>query len=183
MMMGKYDYLKQYINNSTAPAPRNSFTRVALQDIKNAEERLGFEFPKSLKEFWLEIGSGVINKAINGKDAFYHANYIFRPDEIADIMLLREESDYILPEAAEYIGKGYIKDNDIIFFEIADMSSFLVMKPSSDKPNAVYDEIGTLIEEYFEKFIWRLYYESPDYYIHIQLEAVNKMRSNSNQDG
>ena len=163
--MGKYEYLKKYINNTTDLAPRNIFTSVDLQDIKNAQKRLGFEFPESLKEFWLEIGTGVINKSINGK--VYYVNYIFSPEQIADIMLLREESDYILPEAVEYIEKGYIKDDDIIFFEVGDMSSFLVMKPSSDKPDAVYDEIGALIEEHFEKFIWRLYYESPDYYLYV----------------
>ncbi|WP_375333416.1 SMI1/KNR4 family protein [Candidatus Tisiphia endosymbiont of Xenochironomus xenolabis] len=165
--MGKYDYLKKYINNSKAKHPRNSFTKVNLQDIEYAEDRLGFQLPKSLKEFWVEIGSGVLNKSINGNEAFDYANYIFFPQQIADIMLLKEKSDYILPEAVEYIEEGYIKDDDVIFFEVADMSSFLVMKPSSDKPDAVYDEIGNIIEEHFERFIWRLYHESPDYYLRV----------------
>ena len=112
----------------------------------------------------------------------YYVNYIFSPEQIADIMLLREESDYILPEAVEYIEEGYIKDDDIIFFEVGDMSSFLVMKPSSAKPNAVYDMLGNVIEEEFDRFIWRLYYESPDYYIPIRLEILSKMASHTNQN-
>ncbi|WP_425363837.1 SMI1/KNR4 family protein [Candidatus Tisiphia endosymbiont of Hybos culiciformis] len=165
--MKRYNYLEKFINNSNTPAPRNSFTKTNFQDVKNAEDKLGFEFPESLKIFWLEIGSGVLSKSINGNSALCYANYILRPNEIADIMILKEESDYILPEAVEYIEEGYIKSNDIIFFEIGDMSSFLVMKPGTDKPDAVYDMLGRLVEEHFEKFIWRLYHESPDYYLHV----------------
>ena len=40
----------------------------------------------------------------------------------------------------------------------------MVLKPYSDNPNAVYTDTGILIEQSFEKFIWRLYYESPCFY-------------------
>ena len=184
--MGKYDYLKKYINFDKFDGirPYNWFEKVNSDSIAAAEKKLGFKFPNSLKEFWLEIGKGSLPNPVSYGEDYVGAlnNHIFSPDEISDIMLLRENSDYILPEAVEYIEKGYIKDDDIIFFEIADMSSFLVMKPSSDRPDAVYDEIGTLIEEHFEKFIWRLYYESPNYYLPIQLEAVNRMLDSTNQD-
>ncbi|WP_341747861.1 SMI1/KNR4 family protein [Candidatus Tisiphia endosymbiont of Dascillus cervinus] len=169
--MGKYDYLKKYINfdQFDGKRPYNWFEKIDVDEIKIAENRLNFSFPISLKEFWLEIGHGSLPNPANLKDDFIgvHNNHFFSPQQIADIMLLKEESDYILPEAVEYIEEGYIKDDDIIFFEVADMSSFLVMKPSSDKPDAIYDEIGNLIEEHFERFIWRLYHESPDYYLHV----------------
>jgi hypothetical protein len=164
--MGKYDYLRKFINSTPDEPHRNYFGLITNEEIKEAEKRLGFDFPISLKEFWLEIGYGTLTTSINYTKSINN-NRIFYPEQIADIMLLREESDYILPEAVEYINAGYIKDDDIIFFEVGDMSSFLVMKPSSDKPDAVYDEIGTLIEEHFERFIWRLYYESPDYYLYV----------------
>lgn len=57
-----------------------------------------------------------------------------------------------------------MKPGDLPFFHIGDSSSFLFMKPQSSKPNAVYNEWGELVEGSFNRFIWRLYYESPDYY-------------------
>jgi hypothetical protein len=79
-----------------------------------------------------------------------------------------------LPEAVEYMTDGYVGDGDILFFEIGDMSSFLMMKSKSEKPNAVYNIMGELIEEEFEKFIWRLYYESPTYYLEEMKKPVTK---------
>ena len=182
--MGKYDYLKKYINFDKFDGlrPYNWFEPIDCRTIEEAEKRLGFEFPSSLKEFWLEIGKGSLPNPVSFDDDYVaaHNNHIFSPDEIADIMLLQEESAYIVLELSEYIEEGYIKEDDIIFFEIADMSSFLVMKPSSDKPDAVYDMLGNVIEEHFEKFIWRLYYESPDYYIPIKLEILSKMTPGTN---
>ena len=37
------------------------------------------------------------------------------------------------------------------------------MKLNSENPNAVWDW-DTKIEDSFERFIWRLYYEDPGYY-------------------
>jgi hypothetical protein len=132
-----------------------------------SEHKASIHFPKALKEFWLNIGCGHLTVGKKGNKDYecYHTNHILSPEQIADIMLLKDESEFVIPGLSEYFDEGYIKDDDIIFFEIGDMSSFLVMKPNSDKPNAVYDMIGRVIEESFEKFIWRLYYESPDYYI------------------
>jgi hypothetical protein len=68
--------------------------------------------------------------------------------------------------------------DDLPFFEIADGNDFLFMRPQSDKPNAIYGLLNELIEEDFEKFIWRLYYESPTYYIEISRPLLNPI----NQD-
>ena len=84
------------------------------------------------------------------------------PTSIADIILLKEESGLILPDAAEYMD-----EDEMPFFEVGDLSSFLYMKPFTDNPNAVWG-YGEIIEEEFEKFIWRLYHESPTYYLHVQ---------------
>lgn len=117
--MKKYSYLKKYINNKDSH-PCNSFsTRVSDIQINEAEQRLGFSFPNSLKEFWLEIGCGVFNKSINGIEAYDYANLILSPKEIADIILLKEESGLIIPEALDYL-----KKEDIPFFEIGDSVSF-----------------------------------------------------------
>jgi hypothetical protein len=135
---------------------------------------LDFEFPKSLKEFWEEIGYGFFHSDITGEKVASGSDRLMSPDQIADIILLKEESGLILPEAVEYMTDGYVGDGDILFFEIGDMSSFLMMKSKSEKPNAVYNIMGELIEEEFEKFIWRLYYESPTYYLEEMKKPVTK---------
>lgn len=164
--MGKYSYLKKYIDNS-APPPRNRFRLITQEEIDIAEKRLGFKFPDSLKEFWLEAGEGTLYVTQKGDVAFNFNNIIYSPKEIADIILLKEDSLLILPDVVEYFDEGYINisKGEIIFFEIGDSSSFLVMKPNSNKPDAVYDMIGNIVEESLERFIWRLYYESATFYL------------------
>ena len=172
MTSKKYQYLEEYIgphDHAVKVWQENSFLPVISKDIKEVERKTGIHFPESLKKFWLNIGCGnlTVGKESDKEHEYYHANCILSPEQIADIMLLKDESEFVIPGLSEYFEEGYIKDDDIIFFEIGDMSSFLVMKPNSDKPNAVYDMIGRVIEEDFERFIWRLYHESPDYYLHV----------------
>ena len=52
------------------------------------------------------------------------------------------------------------------------------MKLNSDRPDAVY-YFSNLVEESFERFIWRLYYESPTFYLgkeEIQMEPTLEER-------
>lgn len=116
----------------------------------------------------MEIGYGFLNTSVNNVNTLSHVNRINHPEQIADITLLKEESDYILPDVVEYFEEGYIGERDIIFFDIGDMTDFLVMKPYSAKPDAVYDMIGNIVEESFERFIWRLYHESPTFYLNVE---------------
>jgi hypothetical protein len=174
MKSKKYGYLNKYIHCRKDRPYDNWFGSIAQDTVKVAEQRLGFEFPVSLKEFWEEIGFGVFRSSLSGHKTMDHTNRIMGPSSIADIILLKEESGLILPEAVEYMTDGYVGDGDILFFEIGDMSSFLMMKSKSEKPNAVYNIMGELIEEEFEKFIWRLYYESPTYYLEEMKKPVTK---------
>lgn len=164
--MSKYNYLKKYINNNAIP-PRNRFSPVTKNQIDTAENRLGFNLPIALKEFWLEIGKGTLYISYKEERGWLN-NYIYSPKEIADIILLKEESNLILPEAVEYFDEGYIdiSKGEIVFFEVVG-SDFLVMKPNSENPDAIYDMIGNIVEEHFERFIWRLYYESPTFYLDV----------------
>ena len=164
--MGKYNYLRKYIENSLS-YPNNWFERIRQDEIDNAERELGFELPKALKEFWLEIGCGFLKKSITGI-ATTAINRIMDPCSVADMILLRHE-DCVLPDIEELFDEGWIdiEKGEIIFFEIGDSSSFLVMKPNSIKPDGVYDMLGRLMIDSFEEFIWRLYHESPDFYLYL----------------
>jgi hypothetical protein len=167
MKSSKYEYLNEYINHTKQNISDNWFGSITVEEIEKSEQRLGFEFPKLLKEFWKEIGYGFFNSDITRKKTTSCTNRLMDPASIADIILLKEESGLILPETVEYMTDGYVGDGDILFFEIGDLSSFLMMKCKSDKPNAIYNMLGEVIEEDFETFIKRLYYESPTYYLYI----------------
>ena len=135
--MGKYDYLKQYVNNK-APRPRNDFKPCTNVEINNQEKRLGFKFPRALKEFWLEIGYGLLHISKIGEESSGN-NEVLSPKKVADMILLRHE-DQVLPDIEELFDEGWIdiEKEEIIFFEIGDSSDFLVMKPNSFKPDGVY---------------------------------------------
>jgi len=162
--MEKYGYLKKYINfnNFDGKRPYNWFEAISLQEIIEAEKKIGFRFPESLKEFWWKIGRGSLPNPSNLDDDFIatHFNHILRPSDIASI-ILEEEDAPILPFVREYFQEG-----DIPFFEIGDSSNFLLMKRDSKYPDMVYDMSGEKID-HFERFIWRLYHESPTYYLYV----------------
>lgn len=177
-MSSKYNYLQKYIENKQSKGSYNYFQAISTKEIIAEEQRLGFSFPTALKEFWLEIGCGFLQSTPNnvGKATIDHNNRIMDPTSIADIILLKEESGLILPWMLEYYEEGYLTDEDIPFFEIQ-TSDFLFMKLKSSKPSAVYNIIGEIIEEEFERFIWRLYHESPTYY----LEEMKKVSTTKSQ--
>lgn len=137
----------------------NKFVPISDDLINKAEGRLGYSFPDELRQFYQEIGAGVFKHthdfSVIQKD---HANRLLDPGSVADIKLLGYDSGQIVPDVE-------FKEGDLPFFEVGDGDFFLVMRPKSESPNLVYDTIGNLIEESFEKFIWRLYYESPIFYM------------------
>ena len=153
-----FDYLKPYIGNMELTG--NRFFPVSEQDIEDAERRLGYKFPPQLRTFYDELGDGSFqhNHDFSVTDNSF-SSCILHPKEIADIKFLGRDSLLILPSVE-------FAEDELPIFEVADGDTFLFMKPQSDKPNAVYSDIGgKLVEESFERFIWRLYYESPLYYM------------------
>jgi len=161
--ISKYDYLKKYINNKEK-SPANRFDILPSNYINDAEQRLGYKFPNQLKEFWQQVGGGSLCVS-NSAEASGLDNLIMGPGDIADIILDKkrsQESGLIL-----YYVYDYLEPNDMPFFAIGDSSDFLVMKPKSENPNAVYSLAGTKIEDNFETFIYRLYHESPKYYLYV----------------
>ncbi len=153
----KFEYLEPYIDIDDASS--NRFISLTLMDVEEEENRLGFKFPDQLRKFYLEIGYGFFSHTHDRKivqDCY--ANRLMDPTSVADIYLLGYESGQILPSVK--FKPGYLP-----FFEIADGASFLFLKPQSENPNTVYGSLERIIEPSFEKFIWRLYYENPTYYL------------------
>ena len=163
--MSNYDYLKKYRNqNKSTGLGENGFASLLNPNlIEDAENRLGFEFPSELKEFWHEIGPGVLRASVNSPKNYEcsHNNIILGPTTIANILLSDPDSPDcpVIPEFYDMLEPG-----DMPFFEIGDSVSFLYMRPESEKPNTVYDSLGNQVSQSLEKFIHRLYYESPTFY-------------------
>ncbi len=167
-MSAVYDFLKPYMReksrasqNGAVIYPRNSFYPVKKSEVISAENRLDMTFPTQLKDFYKQIGYGFLVSPHNppkGYD-FCNTNRINNPGIIVDILTEGSESGLISQDTYELLEPG-----DLPFFEIGDSSSFLVMRPISNTPNAVWSDCGVKIEDSFEKFIWRLYYESPGFY-------------------
>ena len=186
--MGDFAYLKQYDSKYYKDAPEgqvyegsgsydNIFFKVDPHKIEAAEKKLGFPFPSLLKQFYIEIGYGLLRAKFDiQKDyEFDGANEILpplvaaafykplagnnRPIDKYEPIDSGDGNHYMAAMTYEILQPG-----DLPFFEISDSTRFLVMRPHSENPNAVWTSSGIKIEDSFEKFIWRLYYEDPSYY-------------------
>jgi hypothetical protein len=156
-MNKKYEYLEQYIN-AEGSGMSNWFRPVTKDEILDAEKQIGFELPQSLKEFWLEIGYGRLFNNITGIDAG-NSNLILHPDMVTNLIIKDKENAIALWEILEEFN-----EDDIPFFEVGNSDCFLMMKRNAKYPDGVYDNLGHLVDASFERFIWRLYHESPDFY-------------------
>lgn len=170
-MIQKYYYLKEYMwqkykGTVVKIGNNNIFYEVEKSILEESEQKIGQNFPSELRDFYLEIGHGHLTAPKSHADDYmcYSANEILPPNIAADYMLgIIEHPD----DDAYYMSQDFYEDmqpGDLPFFEIGDGSSYMVMKLNSDNPNAVWFMGGIKVEDSFERFIWRLYHEGPDYY-------------------
>jgi hypothetical protein len=163
--MSDYQYLKKYIPGGSG-VNDNWFVPIHKEEILQVEKNMELSFPNQLREFYLEIGRGMIRSPHNppADYDFYNSNEILPPLVVANFskgILLWEGQEYWMAEDTYEM----LEPGDLPFFEIGDSSRFLVMKTHSENPNAIWtDGIPLKIEDSFERFIWRLYYESPWFY-------------------
>ncbi len=64
------------------------------------------------------------------------------------------------------------------FFEVGNSDCFLMMKRHAKYPDGIYDNLGHLVEASFERFIWRLYHESPKFYLYIDGNSPHAANDN-----
>lgn len=121
---------------------------VTSEEIKNAEERMGFLFPESLKAFYCEVGYGFIKTSPN------FINRIMSPSDIADFICESEEY--------EYVDKSIYNEDELVFMHIAD-EDFLTIEYKDNMEGAIKyfgEKIANSFIEFLEKMI-----EAPNYYI------------------
>ena len=163
-MSKNYEYLRRYIGHNDLKG--TYFLPVSEDKIKSAEEKMGKKFPDQLRSFYKEIGTGILSCGEKYPEMLADSvdNCILPPHIVVDYMqgILQhpEENDYYMAESSY----EDLEPGDLPFFEIGDSCRYLIMKLNSDNPNAVWSVSGIKIEDSFEKFIWRLYYESPWFY-------------------
>ena len=179
-MMGKYDYLKEYIYPASLqsdPAINITLSCITKMDkecIATMKERCGWGFPASLIEFWNEIGQGILGGCKNGFNKLDGGdNEILSPQIIRSAILTAQYDDYDkYAEETDYDDfHGIIIDSDgeemilakgyFPFFCISDSSHLLWMKVGED---GVYDFCERKLEDRLEDFIYNLYHIHPDYY-------------------
>lgn len=174
-MTENYSFLQKYIGHNDLQGIY--FLPVELEEIKTAEQKLGFSFPVQLKNFYEKIGSGILSAPDGDGNiiipplaavAFYKP--LDDPDRFdsdgnqieieCGSYLSTEQEDYFMSSSAYEA----IQPGDLPFFDVYGGSQFFVMRPHSNNPNAVWSDNGLKVEDSFEKFIWRLYYESTTFY-------------------
>lgn len=134
----------------------NRFYPVAWGDVAKAEERIGFRFPPQLRCFFQQVGSGFFGAAEGCKEVAVadHVNRILNPIEISDLMMGESQ---LAPE------EGF-DEGEMPFFEVGD-GSFLIMKPVSENPDAVYWSYGPMVSLSLGEFVSELYYRDPLFYL------------------
>ena len=161
-----YEYLKKYrYGLPESDCLFNCFFTINEPEIIQAEKELGYKFPNELRIFYEEIGYGDLSAPQERPDdyKFYGKNTILPPQIISNfkkgILTNHDLEYYMMEDVYEDLEPG-----DLPVFEIGDSTRFLIMRPLSDHPNAVYTLSNIKIEDSFAQFIYRLYHESPTYY-------------------
>jgi antitoxin YxxD len=158
-----YDFLKRYVGFNDLKG--TYFLPVKQEEIENAEKLLGKKFPSELQKFYQEIGTGILSCGEKYPEMYTDVyNDVLPPHAAVNFALGITEWEGQQNFIARDIVEEDLNPGDLPFFEIVDSCRFLIMKLNSDNPNAVWTISGIKIEDSFERFIWRLYYESPSFY-------------------
>ncbi|MCA1201996.1 MULTISPECIES: SMI1/KNR4 family protein [Bacillaceae] len=141
--MATFDFVKN---------EKHKFIRLQENELLDAEERLGFELPNELRDFYLEVGYGFIK----GRDG-NTINRIMDPDTIADITL--REGIYEFDPDLEGI---YEEDDKLVFYEVNE-GVYLTLDLNTPQQTPVYF-LETQIAGSLGEFI-RKVNEDPEYFM------------------
>lgn len=163
----EFDFLLEFVAlpggcDQRPRGPANRFERVGLDELRSAETTLGRDLPVPLRRFYLEIGAGSLRVSSDATAVRDHPNRFLYPEEIAG--LLSGEHEWAPEEGFD--------DGELPFFEVGD-KLFLVMRPGSSQPNAVFWPFGGLVEVEFARFVRRMYFEHPRYFV----DAADQLRN------
>ncbi len=124
------------------------FYEVTEEEIINAQDRMGIKFPKSLYEFYSEIGYGFVKGSPN------FINRIMAPADIADFVCNND--------VYSYVDRSIYNRNEFVFMHIAD-EDFLTIEYVNGREGAIKYFSRKIAETYME-FLERML-QDPNYYI------------------
>ncbi|ETT70846.1 MULTISPECIES: SMI1/KNR4 family protein [Bacillus] len=130
------------------------FFKIYDDEIQEAEGMIGFKFPKELRYFYKNVGSGFVKS-----NSEYFVNRLMDPESVADLRLRQD----VYEENPRY---DYIDDEEsLAFFEINE-SSFLTLKfkQANELGQCPVYYGSTKIADSLEGFLIKMN-ENPDYYI------------------
>lgn len=154
--MSNFDFLKQYIIKNQKVDISNMkhcFYKVSTEEIQEAENRIAFEFPKELKEFYSQIGYGFICK-----DDTSHTNRLTFPEDIADRILYKGDIYDYLQDEDEWL------EDELPFFNLDGEDGWITIKLSGQDKDSIF-YFGEKIAQSLEEFLIKMDSET-NYYMH-----------------
>ena len=152
-----FKYLKKYIVLPGDKLGDIFFQPLDPGELDNAELKLGFKFPVGLRDFYQEIGCGMIRcgeKLPAKSDSSSYVNRIIPPLSAA----MAYHGD-----RSEFIGRPPGSD-ELPFFETSD-SNYFILNLSDDPPSVYRRHKSIKVADTFEEFIHKLFYTDPRFYL------------------
>lgn len=148
------------------------FELVTEDDIIQAEEKLGMQFPEQLRTFYLEAGAGYL---IDPEEAATDLDRLLSPLEV--IQIRNREGEFA--QYARYLLKSSTeqreKEGDLIFFQI-DHATYLTISPKENGRIYYYDlPIAESLEEFFRKDLKKYHYFY-DLYAEEKKDILNQIK-------
>jgi len=137
---------------------QNEFYAVSEAEVKQLEGDLGFSLPAQLRNFYINVGSGFLNVDALGQHQNDYPNNIIDLDRMR-LFWRREEVSF------EY-DHEIVAPDELVFFDMGSYM-YLVVRPFSDQPNAVYyprDQKPVAAD--FNDFVFKLYQNTTFYLDH-----------------
>ena len=108
---------------------RNGFWEVSPEAVQSFENQANVKLPPLLRKFYEEVGHGSIQQSRTGEWAEFDLNIFVDLSRLLDLYLRRDPSFEVDPEIVE--------QGDLAFFDMGS-HSYLVVRPLSSKPDAIY---------------------------------------------
>ncbi|WP_113928096.1 SMI1/KNR4 family protein [Bacillus sp. P14.5] len=122
----------------------NKIYKVSEDDILKAEQRMDINFPKDLKQLYLEVGYGFIKGQSSSA-----INRILGPGAVADIRL-REGVFEFDPDLDEL----FDEEDKLIFFEVNEGIYISIDLQLVNNPIYYFDiQIAESLDDFFKKFL------------------------------
>lgn len=156
-----YEKLKQHRvpKGNSGQARANNFWKVDESELAEIENKMAINIPSELRQFYLKVGYGNLDVDRVGRWSNNYQNRIVEPSRLRKLW---DKSDLDFN-----IDNDLVNDDELAFFDNGNQC-FIVLRPLSDNPNAVYYPYDKIpIAASFNQFILRLYENYTFYLEHV----------------